>query len=71
LLSVQRPVEAPTREINLRSAVKAQLFGSAQEPIFFFFLCGGFHGLFFGAQPFVSFCRPFDQKPAQQGGQRE
>jgi hypothetical protein len=71
LLGFQCPVRPAEVKINLRSALRAQLFGSAQEPFIFFFLFGGFHGLFFGAQPFVSFCRPFDQKPVQQGGQRE
>ena len=71
LLGFQSSIRPPEDEINLGSVLSVQLFGSAQEPVFFFFLCGGFHGLFFGAQPFVSFCRPFDPKPAEQGGQRE
>ena len=37
LLGVQCPIEAPERQINRRSAIgftlKAQLFGSAQEPV--------------------------------------
>jgi hypothetical protein len=46
-LGFQCPVRVPTRMINLRSQFSARLFGSAQEPVFLIFLCGGFHGLFF------------------------
>ena len=66
LLGFQRTIRPPEGEINLRSVFSAQLFGSAQVPLFLIFLCGSFHGLFFGTLPFVSFCRS-DQKTAKQG----
>jgi hypothetical protein len=46
-LSFQFLIGSPEGEINLRSVFSARLFGSAQEPFILFFLCGGFHGLFF------------------------
>jgi hypothetical protein len=47
LLGFQCPICPPEGEVNLRSVLSAQLFGSAQEPLFLILFCGSFHGLFF------------------------
>jgi hypothetical protein len=69
-LGIQCAICPAKVEINLSPPVKAQMFGSAQEPVFFILFCGGFHGLFWCSTVRL-ILSPLTKKTAQQGGQRE
>ncbi len=70
-LGFQSSIRSPEGEINLRSVVSAQLFGSAQEPCFLIFLCGSFHGLFFVLCRSSRSVALLTKSPRSKGGQRE
>lgn len=61
LVRIQRPIRGAFPEINLRSFLCAQLFGSVLEPRFRILSCC-FHGLFFVLCCSVSASRPSPQK---------